>query len=465
MVETIFPKSIVKVENGQNEKSLLEEKTLQIGLYEKSTANFTKGGYIILDFGEEMNGSVRILTLAGRVKTRIRFGESVTETCSSIGDKTNPTNDHALRDFEVQLQNYSDMTFANTGFRFVRLDFDGDIKIKSVVAVNHILSLPVKTAYNGKDEVIKKIYNVAKRTVDLCASGQFVWDGVKRDRLVWIGDTYPEMQALATLYGRVEVLENSLDYIREETPLPQFMNNFPTYSMWWMAIVADYVAWTDAKEFGLRQVEYMQGLLEVMDTFVAEDGKMNYPFYFVDWPTHETKDEYVGSLFIQIFAVKKAKEFLARFGAKTETADKLLAKLQKADMTVESKKQVLALKYTATGKLTDDEYAKLIDGGAKGLSTFMSYPILTAIASRDKELAIRLMKEFYSAMLEKGATTFWEDFDMDWVDGSCRIDEFPKAGEKDIHGDYGKYCYQGFRHSLCHGWSAGVIKFIEENCM
>ena len=192
---------------------------------------------------------------------------------------------------------------------------------------------------------------------------------------------------------------------------------------------------------------------------------MNYPFYFVDWPTHETKDEYVGSLFIQIFAVKKAKEFLARFGAKTETADKLLAKLQKADMTVESKKQVLALKYTATGKLTDDEYAKLIDGGAKGLSTFMSYPILTAIASRDKELAIRLMKEFYSAMFEKGATTFWEDFDMDWVDGSCRIDEFPKAWEKDIHGDYGKYCYQGFRHSLCHGWSAGVIKFIEENCM
>ncbi len=28
-------------------------------------------------------------------------------------------------------------------------------------------------------------------------------------------------------------------------------------------------------------------------------------------------------------------------------------------------------------------------------------------------------------------------------------------GKKDIHGDYGEFCYKGFRHSLCHGWSAG----------
>ena len=31
-----------------------------------------------------------------------------------------------------------------------------------------------------------------------------------------------------------------------------------------------------------------------------------------------------------------------------------------------------------------------------------------------------------------------------------------RTGEmKDIHGDYGEFCYKGFRHSLCHGWSSG----------
>ena len=65
-------------------------------------------------------------------------------------------------------------------------------------------------------------------------------------------------------------------------------------------------------------------------------------------------------------------------------------------------------------------------------------------------------------MLSRGATTFWEDFHMDWLEGSGRIDELPKAGEKDIHGDYGAFCYQGFRHSLCHGWASGVLAFLYE---
>lgn len=75
------------------------------------------------------------------------------------------------------------------------------------------------------------------------------------------------------------------------------------------------------------------------------------------------------------------------------------------------------------------------------------------------------MKEYYGGMLDKGATSFWEDFDVSWIAESGRIDELPKEGQKDIHGDYGKYCYTGFRHSLCHGWSCGAIEFLAENVL
>jgi hypothetical protein len=75
-----------------------------------------------------------------------------------------------------------------------------------------------------------------------------------------------------------------------------------------------------------------------------------------------------------------------------------------------------------------------------------------------------MMKEYYGGMLDKGATTFWEDFDLEWTKDTCRIDELPKEGQKDIHGDFGAYCYIGFRHSFCHGWSAGVLTFMEEEC-
>ena len=32
----------------------------------------------------------------------------------------------------------------------------------------------------------------------------------------------------------------------------------------------------------------------------------------------------------------------------------------------------------------------------------------------------------------------------------------------DIHGDKGAFCYTGFRHSFCHGWSAGVLPYLME---
>ena len=112
--------------------------------------------------------------------------------------------------------------------------------------------------------------------------------------------------------------------------------------------------------------------------------------------------------------------------------------------------------------LSDADREKLVSGGAQGMSTFMSYYILKAVASFDKKTAIDMMKEYYGGMLSKGATTFWEDFDLAWMEGSNRIDAFPQEGQKDIHGDFGAYCYKGFRHSLCHGWSAGVLAFIQE---
>lgn len=90
------------------------------------------------------------------------------------------------------------------------------------------------------------------------------------------------------------------------------------------------------------------------------------------------------------------------------------------------------------------------------------YYILKADAMAGGKNMLSIIKEYFGAMLSRGATTFWEDFNMDWLEGSGRIDELPKEGERDIHGDYGAFCYEGFRHSLCHGWASGVLAFFIE---
>ena len=162
-------------------------------------------------------------------------------------------------------------------------------------------------------------------------------------------------------------------------------------------------------------------------------------------------------------AAKAATELFGAFGKDTKKSQELLGRLLKIKIDAKEGKQIFGLKYFATG-LDDYDKKKLVEGGAYGMSTFMSYYILKAVASFDKDAAIAMMKEYYGAMLGMGATTFFEDFDMAWCENSAPITRLPKKNERDIHGDFGAYCYRGFRHSLCHGWSAGVIRFIIEEC-
>lgn len=76
-----------------------------------------------------------------------------------------------------------------------------------------------------------------------------------------------------------------------------------------------------------------------------------------------------------------------------------------------------------------------------------------------------MLKEYYGGMLDMGATTFWEDFDICWMDNAAPITEPVPAGKSDIHGDNGAYCYDGFRHSLCHGWASGPVPFLCEEVL
>lgn len=149
-MQYIYPKRIVKSEGDfSGEKLLFTKKVLQIGLKEPQVLRVKGGGYLILDFGEELSGGVRILThtLSPGDRVRLRFGESIGETCAEIGHK-NATNDHSLRDFSVELKDYSDMTFGQTGFRFLRVDFFGEeFLIKAIVAASDGLTPPRKRQF------------------------------------------------------------------------------------------------------------------------------------------------------------------------------------------------------------------------------------------------------------------------------------------------------------------------------
>ena len=461
-----------------NVDSLLKEKDNQIYLSEPDLLLVKGAGYVVLDFGEELCGGIRILTNIGpkmnpAMKIRIRLGESVSETYSDINLDGGATNDHAIRDTIVELPAFSDQSFLDSGFRFARIDFLADSEnyhpIKAILVKEWFRDLKVINHYQGKDELLNKIFNTASRTVTLCIQNR-IWDGIKRDRLVWIGDMEPEIHAILHLYGNIPEIEETIKTAELSNPMPSWINNIPSYSAWYLLIAYDIYKYDQNKKFVLDHKDYLNQIIDLFDKSLDENGldvtKVNLPIampYFIDWPTYRENNEKerkdaVTMLLQYIFP--KVLEMYKEAGLDTSLINNIINKLDRCAIEVPTTK-VFAAFYQLLHK-DDVSYQILIKDGAKGFSTFMSYYLLKAIAQKDKEKAKELLKEYYGGMLSRGATSFWEDFNIEWLKGSSRIDELPNKGEKDLHGDYGGYCYKGFRHSLCHGWSAGPVSFLLE---
>lgn len=471
----LFPVRIIDEKKAQNTETLLREKTLQIGLAEQDLCLISPGGYVILDYGREVCGGVRILTFLaeGDVKIRLRFGESLSEACSQIGEK-NSTNDHAVRDLVTYLPSYSDQTFGQTGFRFVRIDVlskSAALPLKTASAAVSIIEREVMGSFACDDPKINRIWETAAYTVRLCMQNGYFWDGIKRDRLVWIGDIYPEMRAAHCLFPEVPEVSASLQFARMQTPLPEWINGYATYSLWWLIILSDEVN-RFAGSITKEDLDYAEGILRLLEDVVQEDGTVRYRdgFVFIDWPSlplpgepeWKKEDWENGVHALMEICLDKAKDLPGLSQDTRKLCETLLNRLHRKERTVRQLKQIAGLCALA-GDRSEQHRNLLLKDGARGLSTFMSYVILTAMAQYgDAAQAIRVMKEYYGGMLDAGATTFWEDFNLEWMIDSSRIDALPKEGESDIHGDNGAFCYTGFRHSLCHGWSAGVLAFLAE---
>ncbi len=476
--EVLFPLRVVKVLGTVgNAQSLIKEKDMQIGLNEPDCVilendDSGENAGILLDFGKEINGSVRILThityTAKPAKVHITCGESVSEALGGIGRK-NATNDHAVRDADYILPSYSDITLNETGFRFVSIRLKGKnakLAIKSIVAVSVYRDIPYLGSFSCSNNMINKIYDTAAYTCHLCLQN-YIWDGVKRDRLVWVGDMHPEMLTIKTVFGNIPLMAKTLSFIRDATPLPGWMNYYPTYSLWWLIIVKDWYFYTGEESFLNENKEYILSLTkQVIDT-VNDDSSDNLGVYFLDWPTNETEAGVQGSRALLVMALDAAAQ-LAEFCNENELSAECKSKaaiLRASEWNMNTAKQTMAV--TALAKCCNVEEAaeKILYGGAKGFSTFMSYYLLRIASKKDMAETLDVLEEYYGAMLNLGATSFWEDFDINWAKNASPIDREPLENESDVHGDNGAFCYKGFRHSLCHGWSSAPTAFLAEEVL
>ena len=444
---------------------------------------------IILDFGKELHGGLQIVTGMGsdhNVRVRVRFGESVSATMSEIDGKNGAKNDHAIRDQEVLLPWFGVKEIGNSGFRFVRIDLISDNKelsLKEVRAIALYRDVPYRGAFKSNDERLNQIWQTGAYTVHQCMQ-EFLWDGIKRDRLVWMGDMHPEIMTISNVFGYNEVVPKSLDLARDSTPLPGWMNGMYPYSMWWVLAQRDWYWYNGDKEYLEKQREYLLGLLELFHKRVDEKGFELSGGDFLDWPSEENEPaQKAGVQALMMMTMKSAAELCdilgetamaercrdchARMASVADQVSEEYYKVALAPGEPGSKQgtSLMVLADMIDAKKANEEVIKV--EGARGFSTFYGYYMLQAMAKAgDYAGAMKFISEFWGAMIDLGATTFWEDFHTDWLkDDVAPITDLVPAGKKDIHGDFGAYCYKGLRHSLCHGWASGPTAWLSQHVL
>jgi hypothetical protein len=440
-------------------------------------SNDTDRPAILLDFGKELQGGLQIVTGHGAtqkpIRVRIRFGESVSEAMCEIDGKNGASNDHAMRDFTVALPWLGVAEIGNSGFRFVRIDLldaHTELLLKEVRAIFAHKGIPYKGSFRCNDERLNVIWNTGAYTVYLNMQ-EYLWDGIKRDRLVWLGDMHPEVMTINTVFGYDEVVPKSLDLIRDATPVPQWMNGISSYSLWWIIIHRDWYYYQGKKAYLTEQRPYLTQLMNHLLTKIDEKGQEILDGHrFLDWPSSENPQGVNAGLQALMTKAMDCGEELftilddAGMATKCKEAAKRLRKYKPAHHQSKQGASLMALTGLMDAQKANKEVISV--GGSENFSTFYGYYMLGAMAKAgDYTGALNRIREYWGGMLDLGATTFWEDFDIKWMNNAARIDELVPEGKVDVHGSYGNYCYQYFRHSLCHGWASGPTSWLSEHVL
>ena len=496
MTRAYIPPKKVLWQQGEvrGSEHLLEPNTGQADLagsnmcYMKSTKDETAS--LILDFGRELHGGLKLVISAGSAadfNMRLRFGESVSETCSELTSskpadmkgneygqnaKYSATNDHATRDLTLTVPRYGQIELGSTGYRFVRIDLltEGSLWLKEATAVFRYRNIPYLGTFRCSDERLNQIWTTGAYTVHLNMQ-EYIWDGIKRDRLIWLGDMHPETSTISTVFGDEESFYASLDLACQQYPLPNWLNGMSAYSMWYLIMQYDWYRHFGNIDFLQKHHDYITGLVDLIDTKVAEDGTETLAdSRFLDWPSSpNAAGVESGYRALLCWAMQDAAQLCTILGdeARAKKCGEIESRLRKKILPPNNLKQAAALMAIAGLMEPEQACSDVISvGGPKGFSTFYGYYMLEALALAGRhEEALDIISQFWGGMLDMGATTFWEDFDLDWTRQAGRIDEFVPEGKKDIHGDFGAYCYVGFRHSFCHGWASGPTAWMSEHVL
>lgn len=353
-------------------------------------------------------------------------------------------------------------------FRFV---FIPGVKKGEVhlTALHQYVDIPVRADFRCNDEKLNAIWEVAEHTFRLC-SGIFFIDGVKRDKWIWSGDAYQSFFVNQYLLADPDIDQRTLIALRGNDPMPTHINTILDYSLFWiLGVKKHYEAYGDLR-FVEQMYPKMCALMDFCQKQTDEHGFIvgrEKDWVYIDWADLDKEGPVCAEQMLYAACFKAMEEISALLGKDGRRFQESFIQLKKMipaffwdeekgafiDSFVSGKHHVtrhaniFAVLYDIADVRQQEKIIQNVINNEEipAITTpYFNFFALDMLCRIGKFQEVwDTLHSYWGGMLDRGAVTFWEEFDP----------TVPESEQYDMYGDK-------FGKSLCHAWSASPIYFL-----
>lgn len=448
---------------------------------EPAPAGTTNPITLVLDFGREVAGRMQVTGPAG-AQVQVTTGESREE--AMVAGWAPPT--------LLTLVSGVPQHTSYLGFRYVKLAFFGNAPytITNLAADLKYYPVEYKGSFDCSDPLLTQIWYAGAYTAHLCMQ-EDVFDGVKRDRLLWGGDLQVSGNVINDVFADTFLMEKDLTALRAgiqggqpDTSLPQGeINSIPGYSAAWFCTLADFYRHLGDQTYLNANHDLILSLLKYEQTDFDSRNIYTNPhnaWDFTDWsadlscysPNGNT-DSAAAQAGTDMFIIRGVREAVFLLNAMGDTTNAALYSAWADTLTAAARQYLLDANtgtYTSrrqlnimavlSGVATTNQfpviYNSVLRAGTPDWSNDMTpyYASFLLDAYSDTghtEDGLNLARGLWGNMLAQGATTFWERYSPNWRWAGPDLTLSPAGGDYEM--------------SLCHAWSSGVTSWLTEQVL
>lgn len=422
---------------------------------------------LLLDFGKETFGFVKLHGLKGNGTVSVYYGESKEEAMSPAFCET-------FDKLDISFAEKKDTLSSSKAFRYVQIVLENGVTLDSASMLYEYASVKDKGNFKCSDTLINRIYEVAKYTFHL-NTREFFIDGIKRDRWIWSGDAYQSYLMNYYLLFDSPTVTRTMLALRGKDPVTNHINSIMDYTFYWFISIYDYYQYTGDKTFVQQFYPRMKSMMDFCLSRRNDNGMMEGKpgdWLFIDWAEGLSKKGEVSfeqMLFARSLETMAISAEIVKDTANEENYKKLAADLKakifknywndekhalvhsrENDRPTETVTRYanmfgIFFDYFSDAQKQDVKQHVLLNDSIQKITTpYMRFYELEALcAMGEQTMVLKEIKDYWGGMLKEGATTFWEEFDP------------TKKGTEHL-AMYGR----PYGKSLCHAWGASPLYLL-----